>query len=316
MLGWIVGGLAALGATGGGLAAFTHRTRRRVETALPPRGRMVEADGYRLHVMEAGEGPPVLLVHGLGGQIAHFHALMPELARDHRVVAVDRPGSGHSPRPRGAGGGPIEQARAIAALIDVLDLDRPLVVGHSLGGAVALALGLEHPEKVSGLALIAPATQPVHEAPEVFRGLVIRSDAMRHAVGWTLATPMSIRQGEATLRVAFSPEPVPPDFATEAEGLLGLRPSVFRNASLDLVALPDDLERMAPRYPDLAVPAAILFGRGDAIVDPAVHGERTAEVGIRLTMMEGGHMIPITRAAEVADWVRAREREWAGAAAA
>ena len=316
MLGWIGGALGVAALTGGGLATYAGRTRDRVERELPPEGRMVEAGGQRFHVVERGEGPSVLLIHGLGGQTRHFHALIPELARDHRVVAIDRPGSGYSPRMRGVGGGPIEQARAVAALIDALGLDRPLVVGHSLGGAVALALGLDHPHAVRGLALICPVTQIVHEPPALFRPLAVRSDGMRRVIAWTLAVPFSERRGPESLRIVFSPEPVPEDFGTAAGGLLSLRPEAFRNASLDMMSLGDDLEAMAPRYADLAVPAAILFGRDDTVLDPALHGERTSEAGIDLTVWEGGHMLPITQAGAVAEWVRALDASWSEAGAA
>ena len=312
VLGWIAAGsLATLGATGGGLALNAHRTRTRVERELPPHGRMVDAGGHRFHVVESGEGPPVLLIHGLGGQSRNFHALMPELARDHHVVAIDRPGSGYSPRGKGVGGGPIEQADAIAGLIDALNLDRPVVVGHSLGGAVALALGLDHPDKVGGLALICPATQPIEKAPEMFRRLIIRSDLVRHLVGWTVAAPLAVRNAPETLRTVFAPEPVPPEFATEAGGYLSLRPQAFRNASLDTVSAPADLASMAPRYGELGVPAAIMFGREDKVLDPELHGRGAEAKGIPMTVCEGGHMLPITRAPAVADWVRGLEREWA-----
>ena len=316
MLGWTLGSIAAaLGAGGGGLALFSHRTRRKVERALPPRGRFVDVSGHRLHVIEEGRGPPILLIHGLGGQIAHFHALMPELARDHRVIAVDRPGSGYSERPKGATAGPLAQADIMAALIDRLALERPLVVGHSLGGAVALALGLQHPEKVGGLALVCPVTREPGSIHPLFRPLIIRSDLARRVVGWTLAVPMSIRNGERNLAHAFAPEPPPANFRTEAGGLLGLRPHAFQNASMDIVALPHDLERMVPRYGDLRVPAAILYGRDDQLLDPDEQGRRTHGDAplIGYDEIDGGHMIPITRAAEVADWVRKREHEWAAA---
>ena len=271
---------------------------------------MVRAGDHAFHVVERGAGRPVLLVHGLSGQTRHFSALMPELARDHPVVAVDRPGSGYSPRASGAGGGPVEQAAAIAALIDALGLDRPLVVGHSLGGAVALALGLNHGARVGGLALVCPATQPITEPPAMFRRLVIHSDAVRRLVGWTLMVPVSVRSGPELLAAVFSPEPVPDDFGMTGGALLSLRPEAFRNASLDAVSLADDLAGMATRYRDLAVPAAVLYGRDDAVLNPALHGESMAEAGVRLTMWEGGHMLPVTRAPAVADWIRGLEREW------
>lgn len=83
----------------GALALFSHRTTRRIEAFLPPSGRFVDVDGQRLHVRDQGSGPPLLLIHGLGGNLAHFNfGACAELSQHFRVVAVDRPGSGYSPR--------------------------------------------------------------------------------------------------------------------------------------------------------------------------------------------------------------------------
>jgi pimeloyl-ACP methyl ester carboxylesterase len=131
-----------------GLAWFTHRTARRIEAFLPPKGRFVDVPGARLHVRESGSGPAILLVHGLGGQTAHFdYGVADYLARNHRVVVVDRPGSGHSVRDAATPADVSTQAAALAALIDKLGLERPTVAGHSLGGAIALTLALEHPAR-------------------------------------------------------------------------------------------------------------------------------------------------------------------------
>jgi pimeloyl-ACP methyl ester carboxylesterase len=121
-----------------GLVAFTAWTARRIETALPPRGRFLEVDGARLHYLDKGQGPPIVMIHGLGGQMGHFtYALLDRLAREFRVVLIERPGSGHSTRPPGASATLRTQAGTIAKAIRALRLERPLVVGHSLGGAVA-----------------------------------------------------------------------------------------------------------------------------------------------------------------------------------
>ena len=88
-------GAAALAA----LAVFSHRTTRRIEALLPPSGRFIDVGGERLHVRDQGSGPPLLLIHGLGGNLAHFDfGACAELSQRFRVVAVDRPGSGYSPR--------------------------------------------------------------------------------------------------------------------------------------------------------------------------------------------------------------------------
>ncbi len=84
------------------LVGFAAYTARRVETADPPRGRFLELDGCRIHYIDEGAGPPLFLIHGLGGQLRNFtYALVGRLSDEFRVIAVDRPGSGYSTRPSG-----------------------------------------------------------------------------------------------------------------------------------------------------------------------------------------------------------------------
>jgi pimeloyl-ACP methyl ester carboxylesterase len=186
----LVGCIALLAA---GLVLFTLYTAHRVERALPPRGRFLDIGGARLHYLDEGKGPAIVMIHGLGGQMAHFtYALLDQLKQDFRVVLFDRPGSGYSRRPRGASAQLRAQGEVIGKAIEALKLDKPLLVGHSMGGGVALSIALDHPELVRGAALIAPLTHPVAEPPAAFEALAIKSDARRRLISWTLATPMSI----------------------------------------------------------------------------------------------------------------------------
>jgi pimeloyl-ACP methyl ester carboxylesterase len=299
----------------GGLAGFAAYTTRKVETAVPPRGRFLELDGCRIHYVDEGAGPPLFLIHGLGGQLGNFtYALIGRLANEFRVIAVDRPGSGYSTRPAGADPRLRAQAEIIAKLIKTLNLGRPLVVGHSLGGAITLALGLDHPECASGLALIAPVTQLVATPPEPFRGLDIKSPLLRWIVAWTLATPLGIRKGDQILKQVFAPDKAPADFVTLGGGALGLRPQSFCATSADLEAVNDGFDAMIRRYPTLSLPVGILFGKGDNLLDYRVHGQATKDQipGLDLELMEGGHMLPVTAPDAVADFIR---RRMAGAAA-
>jgi pimeloyl-ACP methyl ester carboxylesterase len=290
-----------------GLLLFTLRTVRRVEAALPPNGRFVEVHGARLHVVERGQGPTLLLVHGLAGQLRHFtYGLVDLLASRYRVVAVDRPGSGYSVRAPGSSAALGAQADVLAALIDTLNLGRPAVVGHSLGGAVALALAQRHPERVAALALIAPLTHPVTEVHPAFAALKIARPWLRTWVAWTLAVPAGLARRDAVLRVIFGPEAVPGDFATRGGGMLTLRPSHFISACADLAAAPTDLPDMVERYGAMRLPVSILYGRGDRILDPRTHGEalQGKVPGAELTLVDGGHMLPITMTERCAQFIR------------
>jgi pimeloyl-ACP methyl ester carboxylesterase len=317
MIAWIVGIVALVGFVLAGLILFTAWTARQVEKKLPPRGRFIEVDGARIHYLDEGTGPTLLLVHGLAGQMHNFtHSLLGKLRRDFRVIILDRPGSGYSTRPDEASATISAQARIVSRFCQELKLGRPLIVGHSLGGAIALALALNHPEQVAGLALLAPVTHRPDRVPPPFDGIAIASPLLRRLIAWTLATPLSIANRERALATLFGPEPVARDFAVRGGGLLNLRPCSFIGASADLMATHDELGEMPVRYKDLTVPVGILYGTDDRILDPVAHGKGLAAkvAGASLELIEGGgHMILITSADHAAAFV-ARMAQRAAAA--
>jgi len=290
-----------------GLVLFTAWTARQVEKKMPPCGQFIDIDGTRLHYLDQGSGPPLLLIHGLAGQVHNFaHSLLGRLAHDYRVVVLDRPGSGYSSLPNDALAPLPAQARIISRFCRALGLERPLVVGHSLGGAIALALALDHPEQVGGLALIAPVTHQPEQVPPPFDGLAIGSPLLRRLIAWTMATPLSIVNRERALAALFGPQPVPDDFATRGGGLLSLRPCAFIGAATELMAVGQDIVGMPARYKVIAVQVGILFGTEDRILDPALHAQRfVAEVpDADLELIEGGgHMILISSADQAAAFI-------------
>ncbi len=301
--------LGIAGITVAALAGWAAYVGRKVEEAVPPDGSFADVAGARLHFLDMRpdneKGPPIVMIHGLMGQMRNFsHSLADRLARDHRVILIDRPGWGYS-KLTGPRVGVAEQAEMIAALIEQLGLEKPLLVGHSMGGAVSLALALAHPELVRGLALIAPYTQPVDRPPDVFKGLMVPK-GLRGPVAWTVAVPIAIRTGKAKSVMVFSPDPVPPDFGTRGGGALTVRPTSFLQGSFEIGIAKAEMERQAPRYGEIKVPVAILYGRQDALLDPELHGTKTAEAipGGSIEMIEGGHMLPVVNAAETEAWLR------------
>jgi pimeloyl-ACP methyl ester carboxylesterase len=291
------------------LVWFTARTAHRVEAALPPRGQFMEIDGQRIHYVDTGatSGPVLVMIHGLGGNMLNFSdELVQRLSGEFRIILVDRPGSGYSTRPWKASAALSVQAGTIAKLIRALNLKKPLVVGHSLGGAVSLALALDHPDCVGALALLAPLTHPRKEVPEPFQSLVIESRILRAIVAWTVATPLSILRGEKVMNFVFAPDKVPADFGTRGGGLMSLRPSSFYGASTDLLAINDELPEMTLRYHSLNVPFGMLFGTGDHMLDHRIDGDmmKAKVPALDLALTEGGHMLLVCHADQSADTIR------------
>ncbi len=110
----------------------------------------------RIATMEAGTGQPVVMLHGLGGTKISFLPTLAALAPERRVIAVDLPGFGDSDKPIGRYDAAFF-ARWVETLFDALDLERAHVLGHSMGGRVALELGIRRPDRVRSLMLMTPS---------------------------------------------------------------------------------------------------------------------------------------------------------------
>jgi pimeloyl-ACP methyl ester carboxylesterase len=311
----LIGILLALLAISAALALFSRRVAMKVEYAIPPCGKFIDVPGARLHYVDQGVAPAakpvIVMIHGLGAHLHHFkYALVDDLSRDTRVIAVDRPGSGYSTREPGCAIRLTDQADAIIALLDALKIERALFAGHSLGGALSLTLALRHPNRVAGLALIAPLTHYAGRFPEVFLALTVRGRVARRVVAHVLAAPGFILGRRRVLPKIFGPEPVPRDYRLRGGGLLTLRPSQYIGASEDLEATPAVLPSLEARYESLnrddAPPIVMLYGREDAILDYRIHGERFAErvPACRLELVSGGHMLPLTQPERVARFLR------------
>jgi pimeloyl-ACP methyl ester carboxylesterase len=288
-----------------GLALVTRASVQRAERLAPADGQFCDVPGARIHYTDRGRGPVIVLIHGLGGQLRNFAPPLVEyLARTHRVVALDRPGSGYStvtgPYPDLNG-----QAAMVASLIEQLELGPVVLVGHSLGGALSLALVEARPDLVTSLALIAPLTQQRREAPSAFRILTIRSPFLRKLVGWLVVGPAGRMAGSARRSPVFAPDPIPEDFESLGGGALLYRPGTFDAASRDMQAVPGALAAIEAGYSAIDRPVSVLFGQGDRILEPALHGAAfvTQVPGARLTLVEGGHMLPFTHPVATAEWI-------------
>jgi pimeloyl-ACP methyl ester carboxylesterase len=281
------------------LAASALETRRRelrAERENPPEGRFVEVDGVRLHLVDTGgEGPVVALIHGNGSMIADWRAsgLIDRLCDRFRVVAFDRPGYGHSERPRDRLWTPWAQARLMLAALDRLGARRPLLLGHSWGTLPALAGALLRPAELGGLVLLSgyyfPTARP-DAALFAPNAVPVLGDALRHTVSPLLARAMLPRM----LRKVFAPRPVPEAFLRAYSFDMASRPLPLRASAEEAQMMTPAASHMKGRYGSLNLPVAIVAGSEDRIVDPEAHARalHRAMPSSDLRLLPGeGHML-------------------------
>ena len=147
---------AMVGVAAVAISAFVNRRLAKdAERRNPPKGQFLEIDGVRLHYVERGKGEPLVLLHGNGSMIQGLQSsgLLDKAAKKYRVIVFDRPGYGHSRRPRGTLWTPEAQADLIHEALQELDATPAIVLGHSWGASVAVALGLKHEDSVKALVL-------------------------------------------------------------------------------------------------------------------------------------------------------------------
>ncbi|NOD93415.1 alpha/beta fold hydrolase [Ruegeria sp. HKCCD4884] len=290
------------------MALWTRKIMRQGLKTVPQLGQIVPVQGGSIHFVEKGDpnAQTIVMIHGLAGQLQHFtYALVDQLSEEYHVIALDRPGCGYSTRDKAELAHLPQQAAMIAEFLETKGVDQAVLVGHSLGGAVSLALALDHPQRVSGLALLAPLTHRLPETPVIFKPLEIRTEWLRSLIANTIAVPMASKTAPHSLGVAFGPETPPDDFLDRAGGALGLRPSAFVTASQDVIGLDASCDAQVARYPELSVPGGILYGRQDALLSPAFHGPPMTKYGLSYEELDGlGHMILITEPETCAAFIR------------
>jgi pimeloyl-ACP methyl ester carboxylesterase len=132
------------------------RSDETIDWADAPRpGKIARVNGVAVHYIDRGSGPAVVLIHGFGGHTFSYRRNIPALAKHHRVIALDLKGFGYSERPEHDDYSLSAQARLVLGLMDELGIESASIVGHSMGGEVAMRVATAAPERLQNLILIA-----------------------------------------------------------------------------------------------------------------------------------------------------------------
>ena len=261
-----------------------------------PKEDYLEIENTRVRYVEAGAGPAVVMIHGNAGSVDDFDfKSLGLLCRDHRVVAVDRPGHGKSDRPNGTAATLKYQTQLLHEALTQLGVTRPVLVGHSWGGALALSYAVEYPQELSAIVLLAPAAY-ADEGEDQFLRAVLETPVIGDVsltVG-RLVFGKSILKKE--LKRAFYPDTVPNEYLRHASSLW-LHHKQLRAYFEDEFSLNKDLARISKHYPDIRIPVVIVTGDHDKVVSAKDNAYRLRDSIAQSQLIElknTGHQVPQT----------------------
>lgn len=255
-------------------AIANHCLARKAERQNPPGGRFLDISGVRLHYVDRGAGTPLVLLHGNGSMIADFDSsgLLELAGRRYRVIAFDRPGFGHSSRPRGTTWTAGEQAELIHAALRRIGIGPAIVLGHSWGASVAMAMALRHPEAVRGLVLASGyyyASPRLDAAALSGPAVPVLGDVIRY----TVAPIASRLMWPRVMRKIFGPAPIPAKFSRFPKEM-AVRPSQIRAQAAEAALLVPTAQATADAYSTIKAPVAIVAGTGDRLIDTEKQSRR------------------------------------------
>lgn len=268
----------------------SYRTSH-AETTYPPNGAFVEVTGGKVHYVQDGSGPHVVLLHGAGGNLRDFtFDLMGRLTDHYTVTAFDRPGLGYTDEVAGVetspaateGSGPIEQAAMLREASAKLGITDPIVVGHSFGGIVAYGWALagldeDSPANASAIVSLAGVTMPW--PGDLGAYYTLNGSAFGGLVAIPLISAIAT-DGliESSIDATFAPQPAPDGYADHIGARLSLRPENFRANVRQVNTLRPKVVAMSKRYPELTLPIEIVHGTADTTVPIHVHAEEVIKI--------------------------------------
>ena len=263
---YVVAAAATVGALA--ISALVNRhLAKNAENDNPPAGQFLEVNGVRLHYVERGSGAPLVLLHGNGSMIQDFESsgLIDLAAKNYRVIVFDRPGFGHSDRPRNVVWTPAAQAELINSALHRLGVSHAIVLGHSWGASVAVALALKYPTLVQGLVLVSGYYYPTLR-PDVVALSAPAVPLVGDILGHTLSPIVSRVMWPLLMAKIFGPRSVPKKF----EGFpkeMALRPSQIRASAAESALMIPDAFHYRDEYTNLKMPVVIVAGDEDRLVD-------------------------------------------------
>lgn len=280
---------------------------KQIEKDYPPEGVFVEINGWRHHVVTRGRGPDVVLIHGAGGSTRDMSfRLMPALESDFRVTAIDRPGHGWTTaKDPMSVVTPMQQASLLWSLLDELEIRKPVILGQSYGGSVAIAMSATCPGRARGYSLISAAATDDIEMSRIWnQPVVLRAHDMLAAPYMSLIHDRIINHA---LEGLFAPDPIPQGYIKHFGPRMSLRKDYYLHKTRQIICLKSSLTEMMQWYATLPDRFDVVHGQEDRLLPIGSHAIPFSWLtpNASLHAIPGaGHMPHQTHCEEVANSVR------------
>jgi pimeloyl-ACP methyl ester carboxylesterase len=277
---WLIGSnCAAVGASPGRLTSF--RDGLFEQGAL----RDVRVDGRQYCVADLGKGPPLLLLHGIGGSLYDWRHLLRPLARTHRVIAVDLLGAGESEIPETEDFSIAAQARRVRGLLDALGVPRATLVGNSYGGGIALRVAQDWPERIDRLVLINSVCYPEEIPTYVGLAKAPCAECVAETLPLGKMARWVLRNSYRTVETLTGEEL---DTYIQELRAPGRRSAIIR---IIRAVVPPDTTEFEARLKAIRSPALLIWGKFDPTVPIALGRRLVGDLpDARLVELEAGHV--------------------------
>ena len=272
---------------------YTDILVQRAEAKYPP-ANFVTVENVRLHYIDAGSGQPVIFISGGSGKVQDF-SLSPlyELAMNkYRVIIIDRPGLGYSEKPTDEEVTPDVQARLIYEALNELEIEKPIIVGQSWGGVIALAYAQEYSSELSGIVLLGSSPYPRERQTDFFN-VIARTPIIGEFIVHTIYVPIG-RHWVAPVIIEqnkdyFAPLDSVPETFYDSTIELGLRPSHVLASAKETLIIPASLAALVSDLDKVNVPVIIVDGDQDThAIEQATRLEQDLPMS-RVVIVEGAN---------------------------
>jgi pimeloyl-ACP methyl ester carboxylesterase len=251
----------------GGGKAYTELQLRSIKDNYPPIGHFVTVDGLNIHYVRKGDGQPIVMLHGRDGALQEFtFSIFDQVSENYDAIAIDRPGYGSSEWPTDQDLNFQCQANIIRGALAEMNIDNPILIGHSYGGAVVLQYLLDYPDTAKGAILLGPVAY-IEDPPDgaelfTFPNIPILGPVLTR----TILMPLGGKIADGLYQQAFFPDEAPEDYVTTMKSLY-LHPAQFTATAQELSVMQTSVQAISPNYDQIQIRVTVISGTMDQMVD-------------------------------------------------